>query len=235
MARGGSPGGGLAAAAACLVLLALAGSMRGQTSFGRQVGSGARVELGQQAVSHWLQTLKGAESFLDDSEKGRLPAKSIVPQSLSNVEKLLKQTVRAKPNPSHLIPPLPYRPSPQTPLADRAHPAFAHDWPTPTLTCDFRTLAQKEQVHREATRLSKLQQPKEGGVATPYGADKVAVGMAPGEQNQVEGFRECLSSFRLAASLPLPMHLEIWKITRRLTPPCRLKRALRAATCAPAR
>lgn len=45
------------------------------------------------AVTQWLATLKGAESFLDDADNGKLPAKGIVPQSLTSVEKLLKQTV----------------------------------------------------------------------------------------------------------------------------------------------
>ena len=45
------------------------------------------------SVNKWLATLKGAESFLDDADNGRLPSKGIVPQSLTSVESLLKKTV----------------------------------------------------------------------------------------------------------------------------------------------
>jgi hypothetical protein len=45
------------------------------------------------AVNKWLSTLKGAESFLDDADHGRLPSKGIVPSSLTSVEHLLKKTV----------------------------------------------------------------------------------------------------------------------------------------------
>lgn len=80
----------------------------------------------------WLHTLQGAESLLDASDRGQLPAKSIVPESLESVAHLLKKT--------------------------------------------------KEQIHREATRLSSLQQPDEP-IKTPYGARKVALLTAPGEEN----------------------------------------------------
>jgi len=145
--KGGGKGmlrvAGVAAAAATALVCIAAASGGGPGLLGDvdDAGFRGRTELGQQAVTQWLHTLKGAESFLDDSEKGRLPAKSIVPQSLSSVEKLLKET--------------------------------------------------KEQVHREATRLSKMQKPKGDALnpPMPYGADKLAVGMAPGEKNREEGFQ----------------------------------------------
>ena len=84
------------------------------------------------AYMQWLHTLKGAESLLDAADEGKLPAKSIVPDSLESVAKLLKKT--------------------------------------------------KEQIHREATRLSSLEQPDEP-IKTPYGAKKVALLTAPGEEN----------------------------------------------------
>ena len=40
----------------------------------------------------WMNTLKGAESFLSDAEKGKLPAKAIVPGEFDSVENLLKRT-----------------------------------------------------------------------------------------------------------------------------------------------
>eukprot|EP00960_Hanusia_phi_P064440 765792-Hanusia_phi.AAC.2 len=40
----------------------------------------------------WMNTLKGAESFLSDAENGKLPAKAIVPGEFDSVEKLLKKT-----------------------------------------------------------------------------------------------------------------------------------------------
>uniref|UniRef100_A0A7S0ME23 Uncharacterized protein n=1 Tax=Cryptomonas curvata TaxID=233186 RepID=A0A7S0ME23_9CRYP len=90
------------------------------------------VQKQSPAYMQWLHTLKGAESFLDAADKGQLPAKSIVPESLSSVAKLLKKT--------------------------------------------------KEQIHREATRLSSLEEPDEP-IKTPYGAKKVALLTAPGEEN----------------------------------------------------
>lgn len=53
---------------------------------------GRGVELESSSIKHWMSTLKGAESFLDDAEKGRLPAKTIVPENLSGVESMLKKT-----------------------------------------------------------------------------------------------------------------------------------------------
>jgi hypothetical protein len=47
---------------------------------------------------------------------------------------------------------------------------------------------QKEEVHREATRLTAMQHRE--GVTLPYGARKVALDMGPGEKNKVQGFRE---------------------------------------------
>ena len=41
---------------------------------------------------NWFHTLKGAESFLDDADKGKLPAKAVVPQDFNSVENLLKRT-----------------------------------------------------------------------------------------------------------------------------------------------
>lgn len=80
----------------------------------------------------WLHTLQGAESLLGAADDGKLPAKSIVPENLESVAKLLKRT--------------------------------------------------KEQIHREATRLSSLEEPDEP-VKMPYGARKVALLTAPGEPN----------------------------------------------------
>jgi hypothetical protein len=49
---------------------------------------------------------------------------------------------------------------------------------------------QKEEVHREATRLTAMQH--RDGVTPPYGARKVALDMGPGEKNKVQGFRELI-------------------------------------------
>ena len=84
------------------------------------------------AYMQWLHTLQGAESLLGAADDGKLPAKSIVPENLESVAKLLRKT--------------------------------------------------KEQIHREATRLSSLEEPNEP-LKTPYGARKVALLTAPGEQN----------------------------------------------------
>lgn len=107
------------AATALVCIAAASGGGSGLFGDGDDVGFRGRTELGQQAVTQWLHTLKGAESFLDDSEKGKLPAKSIVPQSLSSVEKLLKETVSLTTfSPSPLFAPLP---PPFPVLSDHSH------------------------------------------------------------------------------------------------------------------
>eukprot|EP00286_Rhodomonas_abbreviata_P004828 CAMPEP_0181318044 /NCGR_PEP_ID=MMETSP1101-20121128/16794_1 /TAXON_ID=46948 /ORGANISM="Rhodomonas abbreviata, Strain Caron Lab Isolate" /LENGTH=206 /DNA_ID=CAMNT_0023425483 /DNA_START=18 /DNA_END=634 /DNA_ORIENTATION=+ len=74
----------LASCAMCLGLVALALLVMSE--------DGGRVELESKSMKHWMSTLKGAESFLDDAEKGKLPAKAVVPASLDSVEGLLKRT-----------------------------------------------------------------------------------------------------------------------------------------------
>ena len=54
---------------------------------------------------------------------------------------------------------------------------------------------QKEEVHREATRLTAMQH-RDDGVTLPYGARKVALNMGPGEKNSVQGFRKSTHSQR---------------------------------------
>ena len=89
------------------------------------------------AVTKWMNTLKGAESFLDDAQGGKLPARALTDgNQLSSVEHMLKKT--------------------------------------------------KASVHREATRLHSLEEPK---WKTPYGAKKVALMMGPGEENAQGGFQ----------------------------------------------
>jgi hypothetical protein len=89
------------------------------------------------AIMKWMNTLKGAESFLDDASSGKLPARALTDgNQLKSVEHMLKTT--------------------------------------------------KESVHREATRLHSLEEPKQ---QMPYGAKKVALLMGPGEENSEGGFQ----------------------------------------------
>jgi len=56
------------------------------------------VELGQSnpAITKWMNTLKGAESFLDDAKAGKLPARALTDgNQLSSVEHILQKTKEA--------------------------------------------------------------------------------------------------------------------------------------------
>merc|ERR1719199_2465044 len=84
--RVGGAGAGLVAlvAASCLAMALILDA---------QGGKDLRVELkSSSAIMNWFHTLKGAESFLDDADKGKLPAKAVVPQDFDSVENLLKRT-----------------------------------------------------------------------------------------------------------------------------------------------
>lgn len=136
------------------------------------------------AVTQWLATLKGAESFLDDADNGKLPAKGIVPQSLTSVERLLKQTVMS---------------------SSCSYSELNAVRETPCLIGVQHS--QKEQVHREATRLSSLQTP--AGNNMPYGARKVAIAMGPHEKNKEQGFRESARAELVICVKRLPSHCRI--------------------------
>ena len=61
-------------------------------------GGTAPAVLRQQpsSVSKWMNTLKGAESFLDDAESGRLPARALSDgDQLSSVESMIRKTKEA--------------------------------------------------------------------------------------------------------------------------------------------